>query len=114
MKYEQTANAAFYAVDSSEGTWNTGREELPNLGYKPRAKEGYFPVPPSDSQNDIRNEMVLVLQEELGQQTQLMEHPQHELEEVVVVQQVEIQRVQVELEAVELVVQDLQMEILVL
>ncbi|MCD6298521.1 MAG: type I glutamate--ammonia ligase, partial [Deltaproteobacteria bacterium] len=44
-----------------EGRWNTGRIEDPNLGYKPRYKEGYFPVPPTDSQQDLREEMVQVL-----------------------------------------------------
>ena len=38
--------------------WNTGREETPNPGYKIRHKEGYFPVPPADTQQDIRTEMV--------------------------------------------------------
>ncbi len=63
VRYDQTANQAFYMVDSSEAAWNTGREEKPNLGYKPRHKEGYFPVPPSDSLQDFRSELVLKLQE---------------------------------------------------
>ena len=62
VRYDSSANASFYAVDSSEGAWNTGREEFPNLGYKPRHKEGYFPVAPTDSLNDLRNEMVMELQ----------------------------------------------------
>ena len=62
VRYDSSANQSFYAVDSVEGAWNTGREEFPNLGYKPRHKEGYFPVSPTDSQNDLRNEMVLELQ----------------------------------------------------
>jgi len=62
VRYDLSANQAFYAVDSSEGTWNTGREEFPNLGYKPRHKEGYFPCAPTDSLVDLRNEMVQVLQ----------------------------------------------------
>ncbi|MBI5655868.1 MAG: glutamine synthetase beta-grasp domain-containing protein [Geobacter sp.] len=62
VRYDSSANQSFYAVDSVEGTWNTGREEFPNLGYKPRHKEGYFPVSPTDSQNDLRNEMVIELQ----------------------------------------------------
>ena len=49
----------FYSVDSVEGSWNTGTDEGPNLGYKPRYKEGYFPVPPSDTLQDIRSEMIL-------------------------------------------------------
>ena len=46
-----------YIVDSVEGHWNSAREEFPNLGYKIRPKEGYFPVSPMDTLQDIRNEM---------------------------------------------------------
>ncbi|MGH2375999.1 MAG: type I glutamate--ammonia ligase, partial [bacterium] len=63
VRYEQTANTSFYCVDSNEAAWNTGRDEKPNLGYKPRHKEGYFPVPPSDSLQEFRNELVLKMQE---------------------------------------------------
>jgi glutamine synthetase len=62
VRFDLSSNQSFYAVDSSEGVWNSGREEFPNLGYKPRHKEGYFPVPPTDSLNDLRNEMVMELQ----------------------------------------------------
>lgn len=65
IRYGQNEHEGFYHLDSSEGHWNTGRSETPNLGYKPRYKEGYFPVPPSDSQQDIRSEMSLIL-ESLG------------------------------------------------
>ncbi len=58
VRYASNQNEAFYKVDSVEGQWNTGREEGPNLGYKPRYKEGYFPVAPTDSLVDLRNEMV--------------------------------------------------------
>lgn len=61
VQYESRMHRAFYAIDSREGAWNSGREEDPNLGYKPRRGEGYFPVPPHDSMADIRNEMVQVL-----------------------------------------------------
>ncbi|MHC4469398.1 MAG: type I glutamate--ammonia ligase [Planctomycetota bacterium] len=61
IRFDQTTNAGYYFIDSKEGRWNTGREENPNLGYKPRMKEGYFPVPPTDSQQDIRSEMMLAL-----------------------------------------------------
>ena len=61
IRYGQTANSGFYQVDSVEGTWNTGKDEGPNLGYKPRHKEGYFPVPPSDTLQDIRSEMILTM-----------------------------------------------------
>ena len=62
VRYSSTCNQSFYSVDSSEGIWNSGREEYPNLGYKPRHKEGYFPCAPTDSLVDLRNEMVQVLQ----------------------------------------------------
>ena len=61
VRFEQKENMAFYRIDSNEGCWNSGREENPNLGYKPRFKEGYFPVPPTDSQHDLRSEMMLTL-----------------------------------------------------
>ena len=55
IRFDSTENSCYYFVDSTEGQWNTGRVEGPNLGYKPRYKEGYFPVPPMDSQQDIRS-----------------------------------------------------------
>lgn len=58
VRFDSQPNGSFYIVDSVEGKWNSGREENPNLGYKPRFKEGYFPVPPTDSLMDLRNEMV--------------------------------------------------------
>ena len=61
VRFDTSANSQFYFLDSDEGRWNSGREENPNLGYKPRYKEGYFPVPPTDSLNDLRNEMCLRL-----------------------------------------------------
>ncbi len=61
VRFDSKPNGCFYSVDSSEGRWNSGKEEGPNLGYKPRYKEGYFPVPPSDKLMDLRNEMVSTL-----------------------------------------------------
>ena len=61
IRYGQSQNSGFYHVDSAEGSWNSGREENPNLGYKPRYKEGYFPVPPSDTLQDLRSEICLKL-----------------------------------------------------
>ena len=63
IRYGQNQNSGFYHVDSVEGSWNSGREENPNLGYKPRYKEGYFPVPPSDTLQDLRSEICLKLME---------------------------------------------------
>ena len=63
VRYGSGSNFSHHSVDSIEGTWNTGREEDPNLGYKVRHKEGYFPVPPTDSLQDLRSEMVLTMEQ---------------------------------------------------
>jgi glutamine synthetase len=62
VRFDYTANSSFHSVDSVEGIWNTAREEFPNLGYKIRHKEGYFPVAPADTLQDIRNEMCIELE----------------------------------------------------
>jgi glutamine synthetase len=62
VQFEARSNGTSYSVDSGEAVWNTGRQEAPNLGYKIRHKEGYFPVPPADTQQDLRTEMLLTLQ----------------------------------------------------
>lgn len=62
VRYEQTSYGGFYQVDSEEATWNTGRDEGGNLGYKPRHKEGYFPAMPSDTLHDLRTEICLELE----------------------------------------------------
>ena len=61
VRFDQTQHSGYYYVDSVEGRWNSGREEIPNLGYKPRYKEGYFPVAPTDTSQDIRTEMLLTM-----------------------------------------------------
>jgi glutamine synthetase len=64
VRFNQTEHEGYYHVDSIEGRWNSGRkEEGGNLGYKPRYKEGYFPVAPTDTLQDIRTEMLLVMAE---------------------------------------------------
>ena len=63
VRFDQNQQAGYYYVDSVEGRWNSGREETPNLGYKPRYKEGYFPVSPTDSLMDLRTEMCLVMEQ---------------------------------------------------
>jgi glutamine synthetase len=63
VRYDQNAQSGYYYIDSDEGVWNTGREEGPNLGYKLRHKEGYFPVPPSDTLQDLRSEIILKMKE---------------------------------------------------
>jgi glutamine synthetase len=57
VRFDQNAHSGFYFIDAEEGRWNSGRER-DNLGYRPRYKEGYFPVPPTDHYQDMRAEMV--------------------------------------------------------
>jgi glutamine synthetase len=77
VRFDQNQFSGYYFVDSVEGVWNSGRErELdgsPNLGYKPRYKEGYFPVPPMDQFQDLRSEMVRVL-EQVGIEIEVQHH----------------------------------------
>ncbi len=61
IRFDQNAHEGYYHIDSVEGKWNTGRVEDPNLGYKIRHKEGYFPVPPMDTLMDLRSEMAINL-----------------------------------------------------
>jgi glutamine synthetase len=75
IRFSQGQQHGFYFLDSVEGQWNTGRDEKPNLGYKPRNKEGYFPVPPTDSFQDLRQEMVNVM-EQVGM---IVEKQHHEV-----------------------------------
>ncbi|MEK3884154.1 type I glutamate--ammonia ligase [Paenibacillus sp. PL2-23] len=64
VRYESSMNTSFFSVDSEEGAWNTNRkEEGGNLGFKVPVKGGYVPVAPVDSQQDIRSEMVRLMQE---------------------------------------------------
>ena len=64
VRFDQTESQGYYYVDSVEGRWNSGREEAGgNLGYKPRYKEGYFPVSPTDTLQDMRTEMLLTMAE---------------------------------------------------
>jgi len=73
VQFDAKSNGTFYTVDSEEAVWNTARDEAPNLGYKIRHKEGYFPVAPADTQQDIRTEMSLVMQE-LGLNVERQHH----------------------------------------
>ena len=80
VRFGQNHHEGYYHVDSAEGFWNAGRAENPdaagnsrNLGYKPRFKEGYFPVPPMDSHQDLRTEMLLAL-EDIGVEAEVHHH----------------------------------------
>jgi glutamine synthetase len=61
VRFDQREQHAFYYIDAEEGRWNSGREHN-NLGYRPRYKEGYFPVPPTDHYQNLRSEMLLTMQ----------------------------------------------------
>ncbi|MFC5431422.1 type I glutamate--ammonia ligase [Paraburkholderia denitrificans] len=77
IRFGQDAHSGYYFVESAEGDWNSGRDEGAygggNLGYKPRFKEGYFPVPPHDTLQDIRSTIVLMLQQ-AGVQVEVHHH----------------------------------------
>jgi glutamine synthetase len=73
IRFDQNEHEGYYHIDSVEGRWNTGRIENPNLGYKPRYKEGYFPVAPADSMQDIRSEMMILL-EKIGVPIECQHH----------------------------------------
>jgi len=76
IRFDQTYNCGYYYIDSEAGFWNSGKEGTPgrpNLGYKPRYKQGYFPVPPMDKFQDIRSDMVLAL-ESVGVKVEVHHH----------------------------------------
>jgi glutamine synthetase len=63
VRFDQKTNEGYYFIDSDEGIWNSGRDRngQPNLAFRPRHKEGYFPVAPIDSIQDLRSKIVLKL-----------------------------------------------------
>ncbi len=74
VRFKTSQNEGYYHIDSIEGAWNTGRaEEGGNRGYKPRYKGGYFPVAPVDHLGDLRDKMVLDL-EEVGLEVERAHH----------------------------------------
>jgi len=75
LRFDQTANSGYYFIDSDEGIWNSGQpgNGTANLGYRPRHKEGYFPVPPTDKLQDLRSEIVLAM-EEAGIEIEVQHH----------------------------------------
>ncbi|CAN5215188.1 type I glutamate--ammonia ligase [soil metagenome] len=73
VRFDTNQHSSYYFIDAVEGQWNSGRVEGPNLGYKPRYKEGYFPVPPTDHYQDLRSEMSLTL-ERLGIPVEVQHH----------------------------------------
>ncbi|MCZ6877145.1 MAG: type I glutamate--ammonia ligase [Acidobacteria bacterium] len=74
VRFDTREHESYYHVDSIEGQWNTGRQEPGgNLGFKPRHKEGYFPTPPTDKFQDLRTEMVLIM-ERCGIEVEVQHH----------------------------------------
>ena len=74
VRWASQMHTAFYAIDSYEGAWQSGKEiEEGNLGHRPGIKGGYFPVPPVDSLQDIRSAMCLAL-EEMGMVVEVHHH----------------------------------------
>jgi glutamine synthetase len=62
LRFDQNMNSGYYFIDSEEGIWNSGSNGTgPNLAYRPRPKEGYFPVPPMDKFQDLRSEIMIKL-----------------------------------------------------
>jgi glutamine synthetase len=72
IRFDQNQYEGYYHIDAEEGVWNSGAEGK-NLGYRPRYKEGYFPVPPMDHYQDLRSEMVLNL-EQVGIEIEVHHH----------------------------------------
>lgn len=64
VRFDQGMNFGFYFLDAHDGIWNSGKESngVPNLGYRARPKEGYFPAPPTDGLQDFRSEAVKTLE----------------------------------------------------
>ncbi len=62
VRYGGSANSSFYFIDSAEAWWNSGKELSPNLGGQIPQKRGYFPVPPADTQQDVRSKIVMALE----------------------------------------------------
>lgn len=73
LRFEHQPDHSFYFIESSEGNWTTGEDEGPNLGYKIAHKEGYQPVPPADTQQNIRSEMMLLM-EDCGMEVERQHH----------------------------------------
>ena len=79
VAFDQRANTAFYEVDSNEAYWNMGqgfagaRNGQPNLGYKLRSQQGYFPAAPGDTHGDVRARMV-VMMEQMGMRCEFHHH----------------------------------------
>jgi glutamine synthetase len=70
VRYGGGTNSSFYEIDSSEGWWNSAKE---GMGAQIPPKRGYFPAPPTDSQQDVRSRIVLAL-EDIGVNVEVHHH----------------------------------------
>src|SRR5437867_8666107 len=59
VRFDQNAHEGYYHIDSEEGIWNSGSNGAANLGHRPRDKQGYVPVPPTDRLQDLRSKIML-------------------------------------------------------
>ena len=73
VKFRSSQNEQWAIVDSDEGHWNSGRNGTANLGHRMRPKEGYFPVAPNDTLQDLRTAMVLLM-EDCGIEVEAQHH----------------------------------------
>jgi glutamine synthetase len=73
VRFNSSENIQYAEVDSEEAHWNNSRNGTTNLGHRLRTKEGYFPVAPNDTLQDLRSEMALLL-EELGVLVEAQHH----------------------------------------
>ncbi|MEO0250097.1 MAG: type I glutamate--ammonia ligase [candidate division WOR-3 bacterium] len=73
VRYASGTNESFYEIDRVEGSWNSGSDAKPNYGGQIQPKRGYFPVPPADTLQDVRSQIVLAL-EEAGVPMELHHH----------------------------------------
>src|ERR1700716_3425630 len=73
LRFDQNMFSGYYFIDSEEGIWNSGSNGTANLANRPRAKEGYFPVPPTDRLQDLRSEMMLKLND-AGCRVEVQQH----------------------------------------
>lgn len=83
VRWSTDQNNTGFAVDSVEGPYNSSTDyDSGNLGHRPGPKGGYFPVPPVDSCQDMRSEMLTVMTE-MGIEPEKHHHEvapsQHEL-----------------------------------
>jgi glutamine synthetase len=73
IRYGSSTNESFYEIDSAEGWWNSGDKSKQNFGGQIQPKRGYFPVPPTDTLQTLRSQIVMAI-EETGIEMELHHH----------------------------------------